>query len=97
MDGSSLVHAHVLNMIEWIERLAVLGVELLFEMSTGLIPQSHMNYFSQFIFKFNINNIQDSLMELLNMLTIVEGNIWKEKSHVLFVGGTNKKRKATSI
>ena len=37
MAESSFVQAHVLKMIEWIERLAVLGVELPVEMSTYLI------------------------------------------------------------
>ena len=37
MAESSSVKTHVLKMIEWIERLAVLGVELLVEMSTYLI------------------------------------------------------------
>ena len=32
-----------------------------------------------------------------NMLTIVEGNLQKEKSHIIFVGGTNNKRKVASI
>ena len=40
-----------------------------------------------------MNKIQASLLELLNMLTIAEGNLQKEKPQVLFVGGTNKKRK----
>ena len=30
------------------------------------------------------------------MLTTIEGNLQKEKSQVLFLGGTNMKRKATS-
>ena len=30
------------------------------------------------------------------MLNIMEGNLQKEKPQVLFVGGTNKKRKAAS-
>ena len=37
MAESSSVQAHVLKMIEWIERLSVLGVELHVEMSTNLI------------------------------------------------------------
>ena len=72
MAESSSVQAHVLKMIEWIERLAVLGVELPVEMSTDLILQSLTESFSQFIFNFNMNKIQASLPELLNMLTVVE-------------------------
>ena len=93
MAESSSVQAHVLKMIEWIERLAVLGVELPVDMSTDLILQSLPESFSQFIVNFNMNKIQASLPQLLNMLTTAEGNLQKEKPEVLFVGGTNKKRK----
>ena len=79
MVESSSVQSHVLKMIEWIERLAVLGVELPVEMSTDLILQSLPDSFSQFIVNFNMNKIQTSLPELLNMLTTAEGNLQKEK------------------
>ena len=74
MDESSSVQAHVLKMIKWIERLAVLGVELPVEMSTDLI-QSLLDSFSQFIVNLNMNKIKASLPELLNMLTPAEGNL----------------------
>ena len=44
-----------------------------------------------------MNKIQASLLKLLNMLTTMEGNLQKERPQVLFVGGTNKKRKASSF
>ena len=40
MAESSSVQAHVLKMIEWIERLIVRGVELPIEMSIDVILQS---------------------------------------------------------
>ena len=40
MAESSSVQAHVLKMIEWIERLIMRGVELLIEMSIDVILQS---------------------------------------------------------
>ena len=46
MDELSSVHAHVLKMIELIERLAVFGVELLIEMSTNIILQFLLDSFS---------------------------------------------------
>ena len=58
MAESSSVQAYVLKMIEWIERLVVLEVELLVEMSTNLILQSLLDSFSQFIVNFNMNKIQ---------------------------------------
>ena len=93
MAESSSVQAHALKMIEWIESLAMLGVELPVEISTDLILQSLPDSFSQFIVNFNMNKIHASLSELLNMLTTTEGNLQKEKPQVLVVGGTNKKRK----
>ena len=61
MAESSSVQSHVLKMIEWIETLAVLGVELPVEMSTDLILHSLLDSFSQFIVNFNMNKIQASL------------------------------------
>ena len=90
---SSLVYARVLKMIEWIEKLVVLGVELPIEMSTNLILQSLLDSFSQFIVNFNLNNIYASLLDLLNIFTTIKGNLQKEKPLVLFFSGTNKKRK----
>ena len=65
MAESSSVQAHVLKMIEWIERLVVLRVELLVEMSTYLILQSLLDSFSQFIVNFNMNKIQASHPNML--------------------------------
>ena len=93
MAESSFVQAHVLKITEWIERLAVLGVELRVEMNTNLILQSLEDSFSQFIVNFNMNKIHASLSEMLNMLTTAKGNLQKERPQVLFVGWTNKKRK----
>ena len=95
MAESYLVNAHVLKMIERIERLKMLGV-LPIEISMHLILQSLSNSFSQLIFNVNMNKSQASLSKFLNMLIIAEGNLQKESPHVLFVGGTNKKRKIAS-
>ena len=93
MVESPFVQAHVLKMIEWIERLVVARVELPVEMSTSLILQSLPDSFSDFIINFNMNKFQTSLSELLNMLTTTVRNFQKDKLKVLFVLGTNKKRK----
>ena len=68
MVDSSSVQAHVLKMIELIERLTLLRVELPIEMRMYLILHSLSNSFSQFIVNFNMNKIQTSLPELFNML-----------------------------
>ena len=44
-----------------------------------------------------MNKIQASLPDMLNMLTTTKRNLQKEKFQVLFVGGTNKKRKASFV
>ena len=67
--------AHVLKMMECIERLAVLKVELAIKMSTNLFLQSLLDSFSHFIVNINMNKLHGSLPELLNMLTIAEGNL----------------------
>ncbi|RRT67151.1 hypothetical protein B296_00007085 [Ensete ventricosum] len=50
--------------------------------------------FSQFIINFNMNKFEVTLPELLNMLREAESIIKKEKS-VLYIGETNRKRKAS--
>ena len=57
MAESSFVKAHVLNMIEWIEWLALVGVELLVKMSMGHILLSLPDSFSEFIINFNMSKI----------------------------------------
>ena len=57
MAELSLVQSHVLKMIEWIEKLRVLKVELLIEMSINFILQSLLESISQLIVNFNFNKI----------------------------------------
>ena len=89
-EGSS-VQTHVLKMIEWIERLDALGFSLNKELSVDIILQSLPESFSQFIVNFNMNKIQATLAELLNMLKTAEGNLQKEKPHVLLAGKTRRR------
>ena len=74
MAELSSIHAHVLKMIEWIERLTMLRVGLPIEMSTDLFLQSLLDSFSHFIVTFNMNKIYVSILKLLNMLTTTKGN-----------------------
>src|SRR5262249_46745414 len=92
-EGSS-VQAHVLKMIEWIRRLDKLGFELSDELSTDLILQSLPDSFNPFILNYNMNKIESSLDELLNMLVVAEGGLQKEAAPVMIVGRANNgKRK----
>ena len=92
MSKETLVANHVLKMIEWIEKLKGLGIILEDELCVDLILQSLPNSFSQFIINFNMNKIDVTLPELLNMLKNAEGTMKKERP-VLFVAENYKKRK----
>src|SRR5262249_32438872 len=94
MSEGSSVQAHVLKMIEWIRRLDKLGFELSDELSIDLILQSLPDSFNPFIMNYNMNKIESSLDELLNMLVVAEGGLHKEAAPVMVVGRANNgKRK----
>src|SRR5262249_8907039 len=97
MSKGSSVQAHVLKMIEWIRRLDKLGFELNDELGTDLILQSLPDSFAPFILSYNMNKLQSSLDELLNMLVVAEGGLHKDVAPVMVVGrANNKKRKGTA-
>lgn len=96
-EGSS-VSAHVLKMIGYIEKLAQLGSIMDHELSVDLVLQSLPDSYSQFIMNFNMNKIECSLPELLNMLKTVEPNVKVSSGHVLAVQsskGTKRKIKGS--
>ena len=74
MIESSLVQAVVLKMIKWIKKLVVLRRELPIEVSTDLILQSLLDYFSLFIINFNIiiNFLQSLMCSLLRFRPLDE-------------------------
>ena len=88
----TLVQNHVLKMIEWIEKLTGLGMVLEDNLCVDIVLQSLPDSFSQFIMNFNMNKLEVTLPELLNMLREVESTIKKEKP-VLYTSETRKKRK----
>ena len=90
-EGSS-VSAHVLKMIGLIEKLADLGHIFDNELSIDLILQSLPDSYSQFIMNFNMNKLECSLTELLNMLKTAEPTIKKEKGTIMLVAGSKKKK-----
>ena len=79
MTKGTSVHNHVLKMIEWIEKLTGLGMVLEDNLCVDLMLQFLPNSFSQFIMNFNMNKLEVTLPELLNMLREVESTIKKEK------------------
>ena len=92
-EGTS-VHAHMLKMIEKIERLASLGFKLPAGMDIDLVLQSLPDSYSNFVVNYHMNKIESSLPILHNMLKTAEGSILKEKPQVLLIGKSDKKRKA---
>ena len=88
----SFVQAHVLKMIKWIERLTVLGVELLVEMRKYPIIQPLPYSFSQFIINFNIkkSNLSPRATKHGDQYTTEPS---QRKPQVLLAGETRKKKK----
>ena len=85
---------HVLKMIGYIERLEALGFSMDNYLYIDLVLQSLPESYSGFIVNFNMNNLERSLPELLNMLRVVEKDLKKSKatSQVLLVGKTKKRK-----
>src|SRR5262249_7650921 len=97
MSEGSSVQAHVLKMIEWIRRLDKLSFELSDELSTDLILQSLPDSFNPFILNYNMNKIESSLDELLNMLVVAEGGLHKEAAPVMVVGRANNGKRGDPL
>ncbi|XP_073039145.1 uncharacterized protein [Primulina eburnea] len=79
-------------MIGLIEKLVGLDLVIHGELSTDILLLSLPASFDGFVVKFNMNKLEASLEELVNMLTKYEATIKKEKP-VLLVGssyGTKK-------
>lgn len=95
-EGAS-VGTHVLKMIGYIENLERLGFPLGQELATDLILQSLPDSYNQFIMNYNMNEIDKSLPDLLNMLRTAEQDINKGKGKtILMVQGKGKGKKSTS-
>ncbi|XP_070682470.1 uncharacterized protein [Malus domestica] len=61
------VHQHVLKMIGLIEQLENLGTPLDGELAQDFILASLSDSFSQFVMNYNMNTMDSTLSELLNM------------------------------
>ena len=85
---------HVLKMIGLIERLEALGFKMDKDLSIDLVLQSLPESFKAFIMNFNMNQLERSLPDLLNMLRVAEKDLKKAKvaSPVLLVGKTKKRK-----
>ncbi|XP_070667597.1 uncharacterized protein [Malus domestica] len=72
------VHQHVLKMIGLIEQLENLGTPLDGELAQDFILASLSDSFSQFVMNYNMNKMDSTLSELLNMLVTAEKTMKKE-------------------
>ncbi|XP_068329688.1 uncharacterized protein [Pyrus communis] len=72
------VHLHALKMIGFIEQLENLGTPLDGELAQDFILASLSDSFSQFVMNYNMNKMDSTLSELLNMLVTAEKTMMKE-------------------
>ena len=77
------VREHVLKMISFINELDMLGAEMDAETKVDAILSSLTDSFNQFIMNYNMNKMDVTLSELLNMLQAAEDLIKKEKPTVM--------------
>ncbi|XP_075489574.1 uncharacterized protein LOC142528411 [Primulina tabacum] len=79
-------------MIELIEKLVGLDLVIPNELSTDILLLSLPSSFDGFVVNFNMNKLEASLEELVNMLTSYEATIKKEKP-VFLIGSSSGTKK----
>ncbi|KAK8704850.1 hypothetical protein V6N13_048462 [Hibiscus sabdariffa] len=77
MSEGSPVGAHVIKMMGYIQTLEKLGFFLKNELATNVILQSLSDSFKPFVLNFNMNEINKTLPQLLDMLRTAEGKLTK--------------------
>ncbi|KAK8600410.1 hypothetical protein V6N12_050264 [Hibiscus sabdariffa] len=85
MTEGTLVGAHVIKMMGYIQTLENLGFSLKDELATDLILQSLLDSFKPFVLNFNMNEINKTLPQLLGMLRTAEGDMKKGGSKSILV------------
>ena len=74
----TLVQEYVLKMIYFINKLDMIGVEMDGETKVDAILASLPNSFNQLVMNYNMNKMNVTLFELLEMLEEIEDLIKKE-------------------
>nr|XP_027099010.1 uncharacterized protein LOC113718292 [Coffea arabica] len=88
------VAPYVLKIIGLIEKLAELGFKMDQELNVDLVLQSLSDSFSQFVMNYQMNNLQHTLSQLLNVLKTTEKEVKKGKGSTgVLVVTSSKKRK----
>ncbi|KAK8516828.1 hypothetical protein V6N12_049540 [Hibiscus sabdariffa] len=77
MSEGSLVGAHVIKIMGYIQTLEKLGFALNDELAIEVVLQSLPDSFNQYVLNFNMNEINKTLPQLLGMLRTAEGNMKK--------------------
>ncbi|XP_042423452.1 uncharacterized protein LOC122011082 [Zingiber officinale] len=90
-DGAS-VHKHGVKMIGLIENLVNHDLVIPHELSTYVILLSLPSSFDNFMVNFNMNKLEATLEELVNMFANYEATMKKEKS-VFLVGSSSGSKK----
>ncbi|XP_073137940.1 uncharacterized protein [Henckelia pumila] len=90
-EGAS-VHEHGVRIIGLVEKLVGLNMVMPHELSTDILLLSLSSSFDGFVVNFNMNKIEATLEELVNMLVNYEATIKKEKT-VLLLGSSSGTKK----
>ncbi|KAK8499664.1 hypothetical protein V6N12_002136 [Hibiscus sabdariffa] len=93
MSEGSLVGAHVIKMMGYIQALEKLGFPLNDELAIDIVLQSLPDSFNQFVLNFNMNEINKILPQLLGMLRTTESNMKKGGSKSILMVREAKKGK----
>ncbi|KAK8686097.1 hypothetical protein V6N13_125124 [Hibiscus sabdariffa] len=80
MIEGSLVGAHVIKMMGYIQALEKVGFPLNIELAIDVVLQSLPDSFNQFVLNFNMNEINKTLPQLLGMLRTAESNMKRSGS-----------------
>ena len=81
----TLVREHVLKMISLINKLDMLGAQLVGETKVDVILTLLSDSFNQFVMNYESNKMDDILSELLNMLQAAKDPIKKENPTFILV------------
>ena len=90
-EGNS-IWKHGLKILGLIERLGNLGFVMDHELSVDLILQSLPNSSGNFVMNYNMNKMESTLPELINLLKEAETSIKKDAKSVMMVTSHKKKK-----
>ncbi|XP_042441326.1 uncharacterized protein LOC122026663 [Zingiber officinale] len=92
MRDGALIHEHGVKMIGLIEKLLSLDLVIPHELSADIILLSLPSSFANVMVNFNMNKLEATLEELVNMLANYEATMKKEKS-IFLVGSSSGSKK----